>query len=250
MDNSRKLFDIPAIDDFFCFQDKKNISIINRCKTTQLLYHLIAKLCIKHSKDNEDHKTILIDGGGNNIGHLYAGLTKLSVKERFNTNQLLGSIMLSRAFTFYQLANVLINELPPLVQKVNCKTQIIVLDIFDTLCSPSANKVKPKLTKNAPDIKGDKTKLLGEMLQAMINFSIQYFSILAFTDFSNIFDKIIFSHFNQIIEIVSIPHDNEKSNSKTILYMKTSHAKKSLALDSILEIVQQRERYRTEPSPF
>jgi hypothetical protein len=247
IDNNRKLFDIPPIDEFFCFHDKKSMSIINRCKTAQLLYHLIAKLCIEHSKDNENHKTILIDGGGNNLGYLYAGLTKLSVKERFNTNQLLGSIMLSRAFTFYQLANVIINELPPLVQKLNCKTQIIVLDIFDTLFSPLANRLKPKLTKNASDINEDKIKLLGEILQGIVDFSKHGFSILAFTDFSNMFDKSIFSHFNQILEIVSAPYDDEKNSGRTILHMRTSHAKKSLTLDSILEVVQQRETQVAEP---
>ncbi len=48
---------------------------------THFLYHLIARLCIGHSKDNENNKTILIDGGGNNLGYLYIDLTKITVKE-------------------------------------------------------------------------------------------------------------------------------------------------------------------------
>ena len=235
IDNNRKLFNIPPIDDFFCFQDKKNISIINRCEATQhLLCHLVSRLCVWHSKDNEKKKTVLIDAGGNNLGYLYINLTKMSVKEKFNTNNILNNIILSRAFNLYQLANVLINELPTLIQKINCKMQIIVLDMFDTLLSPLANKVKSKLTKDALDVKGDKTKLLNEMLQNMINFSKDHFSVIAFTNLRKVFSKSIFSHFNQILEIAS-SHDNKKNKNETVIHMKTIHGKKSLALDCILE---------------
>ena len=238
IDNNRKLFNIPPIDNFFCFQDKKNISIINRCEATQhILYHLVSRLCIWHSKDNEKNKTILIDAGDNNLGYLYINLTKMSVKEKFNTNKILNNIILSRAFTLYQLANVLINELPTLIQKINCKMQIIVLDMFDTLLSPLANKVKSKLTKNIPDVKKGKTKLLNQMLQNMINFSKDHFSVIAFTNLRKVFSKSIFSHFNQILEIASI-HDNKKNKNETVIHMKTIYAKKSLALECISEIAR------------
>jgi hypothetical protein len=234
IDNNRKLFNIPPIDNFFYFQDKKNISIINRCESTQhLLYHLVTRLCIGHSKDNEKNKTVLIDAGGNNLGYLYTNLTKMLVKEKLNANKILNNIMLSRAFTLHQLANILINELPILIQKINCKMQIIVLDIFDTLLSPLANKVKSKLTKNASDFKEGK-KLLNEMLQNMIKFSKDHFSVLAFTNLRKVFSKSIFSHFNQILEISCI-HDNKKNKNETVIHMKTIHAKKSLTLEGILE---------------
>ena len=235
IDNNRKLFNIPPIDDFFCFQDKKNISIINRCEATRhLLYHLVTRLCIGHSKDNGKNKTVLIDAGGDNLGHLYINLTKMSVKEKFNTNKILGNIILSRAFTLYQLANILINEVPTLIQKLNCKMQIIVLDMFDTLLSPLADKVKSKLTKNAPDVKEGKTKLLNEMLQSMISFSKDHFSVLAFTNLRKVSSKSIPSRFNQTLEIDSI-HGNKKNKNEIVLHMKTIHAKKSLTLECILE---------------
>ena len=241
IDNRRKLFNIPSIDNFFYFQDKKNISIINRCKTTHFLYHLVTILCIEYAKNNEKSKTILIDGGGNNLGYIYLDLIKLSFKEhqqkQFNINHLLDNIIISRAFTFYQLANIVINELPILIQKLNCKIQIIVLDIFNTLFSLSINKVKSKLIKNVMDIEEeDKIKLLDEILQNIINFSKYYFSILAFTDFKKIFNKNIFSHFNQILEIDSI-YNNKSNKNESILHMKTTSTEKSLMLDSILEIV-------------
>lgn len=178
IDNRRKLFNIPSIDNFFYFKDKKNISIINRCKTTHFLYYLVAKLCIEYAKNNEKSKTILIDGDGNNLGYIYLDLIKLSVKvqqqqqqqQQFIINQLFDNIIISRAFTFYQLANIVINELHILIQKLDCKIQIIVLDMFNTLFSPSINKVNSKLIKNVLDVEegGDKIKLLDEMLQNIL----------------------------------------------------------------------------------
>ncbi|MDQ6723341.1 MAG: hypothetical protein M3Z01_03640 [Thermoproteota archaeon] len=240
IDNRRKLFNIPSIDNFFYFQDKKNISIINRCKTTHFLYHLITILCIEYAKNNKKSKTILIDGGRNNLGYLYLDLIKLSSKEhqqQFNVNQLLDNIIISRAFTFYQLANIIIKELPKLIQKLNCKIQIIVLDVFDALFSLTSNKVKSKSIINVMDIEEeDKIKLLDEILQNIINFSKYHFSILAFTDFKKTFNKNIFSHFNQILEINSI-YNNKSNKNESILHMKTMSTEKSLMLDSILEIV-------------
>ena len=83
---------------------------------------------------------------------------------------------------------------------------------------------------------GDKIKLLDEILQNIVNYSKYYFSILAFTDFKKIFNKNIFSHFNQILEIVSI-YNNHSNKNESILRMKTTSNEKSLMFDSILENV-------------
>jgi hypothetical protein len=237
-DNRRKLFDIPSIDNFFYFQGEKNISIINRCKTTHMLYHLVTKLCIKYAKYNEKSKIILIDGGGNNLGHIYLDLIKLSDKEhQFDINLLLDNIIISRAFTLYQLANIVINKLPTLIPKLNCKTQIIVLDIFNTLfSSASTDTVNSESIKNAIDIEEDKIKVLNEILQNITNFSKYYFSILAFTDFRKIFNKNIFSHFNQILEIVSSIYNNKNNKNQSILHMRRISDEKSLMLNSTIEI--------------
>jgi hypothetical protein len=237
-DNRRKLFGIPLIDDFFHFHEKKYISIINRCKTTtHLSYHLVAKLCIEFSKNNgEKNKTILIDGGGNNLGYLYVKLTKLSVKEQFNINQLLDNMMISRAFTFYQLTNVIINELPILIRKLNGKLQIIVLDMLNTLVNPSTSKTKSKSIKNVSDIEEDKIKCLEEILQNIISLSKYYFSILVFTDFKKTFNKNIFSGFDHMLEIVSI-YSNKNKKNEPVLQMKTASTEKSLILDDVLESV-------------
>jgi len=178
----------------------------------------------------------LIDGGGNNIGYLYPRLTKLSVKEQFNINQLLDNIIISRAFTFHQLTNVIINELPILIKKLNGKLQIIVLDIFDTLVTPSTRKTKPKSIKNVSGIEEDKIKCLDEILQNIISLSKHHFSILVSTDFKKTFSKNIFSGFDHVLEIVST-YSNKNKKNEPVLHMKTTYTEKSLTLDSILESV-------------
>jgi hypothetical protein len=238
--NRRKLFDIPSIDNFFHLRDEKNIIIINRCKTTHMLYHLVTKLCIKYAKYNEKSKIILIDGGGNNLGHIYLDLIKQSVKEQqqqqqIDINPLLGNIIISRAFTLYQLANIVIYKLPTLISKLNCKTQIIVLDIFNTLFSSASTDdiVNSGSKKSAIDNKEDKIKLLEEILQNIANFSKYHFSILAFTDFRKIFNKNIFSHFNQILEIVN-NYNNKNNKNQLIFHMRRISDEKSLMLNSTI----------------
>jgi hypothetical protein len=238
-DNRKKLFGIPPIDNFFYFHEKKNISIINRCKTTtHLLYQLVAKLCIEFSKNNgKKNKTIVIDGGsGNNLGYLYLKLMKLSVKEQSNINQLLDNIIISRAFTFYQLTDVIANELPMLIKKLSGKLQIIVLDIFDRLVTPSTSKIKSKPIENASDIEDDKIKRLDKTLQNIISLSKHHLSVLAFTGFKKTFNKTIFSGFDHILEIVSM-YSNKNNKNEPVLHMKTSSTGKSLMLGNIFESV-------------
>jgi hypothetical protein len=237
-DNRRKLFGMPLIDNFFCFHEKKNMSIINRCKTTtHLLYQLVAKLCIEFSQSSgKKNKTVLIDGGGNNLGYLYLKLIKLSVKEQFNINQLLDNIIISRAFTPYQLTNAIVNELPVLSKKLNCKLQIIVLDIFDTLVTPSTSNIESKSTRDASGIEEDKVKCLDKILQNIISISKHYLSILAFTGFKKTFNKNIFSGFDHILEIVN-GYGNKNNKNEPVLHMKTTSTEKSLMLDNVLESV-------------
>jgi hypothetical protein len=169
-------------------------------------------------------------------------LTKLSIKEhkqnqQFTINKILDNIIISREFTFYQLANIIIKELPILIQKLNCKIQIIVLDIVDAQFSPSSNQLKSKLIKkDAANTTEDKIKILDEILQNISNLSKNYFSILAFTDFNKTINKNIFSHFNQILEIDSI-YSNKSNKNELILHIKTTFTEKSLMLDSISEII-------------
>jgi len=103
------------------------------------------------NKEMENKRTILIDAGnGNNLGYLYLNLVKKSIKNGFDINKVLDNIIIAREFTFYQLANIIIKELPKLIdeQVVDCKIQIIVMDLLDTSLPSSSsfgyNKIRAK----------------------------------------------------------------------------------------------------------
>jgi hypothetical protein len=79
--------------------------------------------------NNQNNKTILIDArSGNNLASIYLRLTSKVLKEEFNIHKVLDNIIITRAFTFYQLANIIINEIPKLIDKLTCNIQVIVVD--------------------------------------------------------------------------------------------------------------------------
>jgi hypothetical protein len=73
-------------------------------------------------------------------------------------------------------------------------------------------------------------------LQNISNLSKNYFPVLAFTDFNKTFNKSIFSHFNQILEIDSI-YSNKSNKNESILHIKTTFTEKSLMFDIISELI-------------
>jgi hypothetical protein len=79
--------------------------------------------------NNQNNKTILIETeSGNNLASIYLRLTSKALKEEFNIHKVLDNIIITRAFTFYQLANIIINEIPKLIDKLTCNIQVIVVD--------------------------------------------------------------------------------------------------------------------------
>lgn len=152
-EQKRKLFGIPEIDNFLSFSDKKNIGIINRSSqqnTFNFLYYIIANVCISYHNKKENKKdggkTILIDAGSeNNLQFLYLNLVNRSLSLSadntmlVNIDNILDNIIVARAFTFYQLANIIIKEIPKIIQKLDNRLQIIVLDLLDTLSLSSSS---------------------------------------------------------------------------------------------------------------
>ena len=88
--------------------------------------------------NNQNNKIILIDSGsGNNLISIYLRSTSKALKEEFNFHKVLDNIIIIRAFTFYQLANIIINEIPKLIDNLNCNIHVIVVDLLETLFSSS-----------------------------------------------------------------------------------------------------------------
>jgi hypothetical protein len=209
-EQKRKLFDIQDIDNLLNFSDKKNVCMVNNRsdENNSFLFSFIAKFCVDFCSDtdiekgnNQYNKTILIDAGsGNNLAHLYLHLVNRSLKEVFNIYKVLDNIIVVRAFTFYQLANIVINEIPKLIYKLACNIQIIVIDILETLFSSSS------ITNNRKDRNDLKTfyeyeKLLNEILDNLIHISDKHFVIVSYNDINATIKRTMSSKFKNIVKL-------------------------------------------------
>lgn len=231
-DINRKLFEIPEIDKFLSFSNKKNICIQNQIyDNNNFLHHIIAKICISYYLVNDsrscsnkfkEKRTILIDAGnGNNLGSIYLNLTKLTIAKEIDINILLDSIMIVRAFTFYQLANIIINELPKFINQIGNKIQIILLDLFDTLVSSSSSsmkKTKDNSNSRSSNEIEDNIGIVNELIDMLIGLSEKYFVILTYNEAENMLcnssssssSRSLISKFNNAIKIKQVYEKKEK----------------------------------------
>ena len=225
-DINRKLFEVPEIDKLMSFSDKKNICIQNQShQSSNFLNRIIAKICIDYhsckisDKDNkvENKRTILIDAGsGNNLGCFYLNLVNQAIKKETDINSILDRIIIARAFTFSQLANMLIYELPKLVKEIGNKLQIIILDLFDTLVSSNVKSRIKKFENNSylatsGNAIQENISIINEMIDVLISLSVKYFVILTCDDCENIKDNSIAFKFNNAI---NIKRSTDKSKNK------------------------------------
>jgi len=228
-DINRKLFEVPEIDKLLSFSDKKNICIQNQShQSSNFLNRVIARICIDYhscktsGKDNkvEKKRTILIDAGsGNNLGCFYINLVNQAIKKEIDINSILDGIIISRAFTFSQLANMLIYELPKMVREIGNKLQIIILDLFDTLISSNVKSRMKKFENNgysetSRDAIQVNIRTVHEMIDVLIGLSVKYFVILTCDDCENIKDNSIAFKFNNAINIKYSTDKNKNKNEQ------------------------------------
>src|SRR6476646_9256134 len=193
----RKLFNMPEIDNLLNYLDKKNICIVNResknannNNNNNFLYSLFAQFCFefyffsKNNTCNKKNKTILIDAGnGNNLGYIHQNLINQSIK---------------KAFTIYQLANIIINEILKLINKIDYQIEIIVIDLLDTLFKTNRkNNNKYNLKRDFDE----NANLLNETLDNLIHISDKHFVIVSYNDIKNVTERSIISKFKNIVEI-------------------------------------------------
>jgi hypothetical protein len=207
----RKLFGIPEIDNQLNFSDKKNICIVNKehkNTSTNFLYSLFTQFCIdfcfssKNNTLNKEHKTVLIDAGnGNNLGYLHQNIVNQSIKNGFKINQVLDNIIIVRAFTFYQLANIIINEISKLLDNIDFNIQIIVIDLLDTLSKTNRKNNNNNDKYNLKKDFDENASLLNEILENLFYMSDKHFVIVSYNDINNLTKISITSKFRNAVEI-------------------------------------------------
>jgi hypothetical protein len=223
---NRKLFGIREIDRLLSFSGKKNICIVDKSYSkSSFLYSIIAQFCIDYCRDTDrseeeeeednkkENKTVLIDAGnGNNLGYIYISLVNKAFKAEADVRKILDKTIVTRAFTFQQLASIVLKEIPTLIQKMDCNIQFIIMDLLGTLVpsSPvmfSSNQNRPNPTggflRSNTDFEST-MHLLDEMIDQLIEFSGRYLVMVHYNAHRNLnlSESLIPSRFSNSIEII------------------------------------------------
>jgi hypothetical protein len=128
----RLTFDIKKIDDCISLRTGERICIIGERKYTKIL---IARLCVRALLSKKhggiDCPNVIVIDAGNSIDvyqHVnFARQYGLDIKKK-----VLQHIIISRVFSIYQLANIIINELPKVIQQYDHTKLIVIYDLLDT----------------------------------------------------------------------------------------------------------------------
>jgi hypothetical protein len=174
---------------------------------------LLMRLCIralmsKRQGGFESTNVIFVDAGGNN-SDVYL-CVNFARQYGLDIKKVLQSIMVTRAFTIYQLANLIIYELPRAIQQFNTKV-VVITDL-------------PNLFTQDPSVDQDEAISLIKEITNSIKTLDNTLVVVSFqpqhhhhnNNKSNVYHNIILSRFNKRIEITN----NSRSSKINLLDIK------------------------------
>ena len=130
--NIRFAFDIEKIDSLLDLEATGTLCIVGEQKYTQIL---IDRLCVhsmlpkRYGGIGSDYsKTIAIDAG--NCSNVYQSVD-FARQYGLEVKKVLQNIVVSRVFTIYQLADLIIHELPKIIKELSPRNKLIV--VYDLL---------------------------------------------------------------------------------------------------------------------
>ena len=191
--NIRFAFDIERIDSLFDLEATGTLCIVGEQKYTQIL---IDRLCV-HSMlprsyggmGSDYSKPLAIDAG--NCSNIYQ-FVDFARQYGLEVKKVLQSIVVSRVFTIYQLADLIIHELPKIIQELSPRNKLIV--VYDLL----------HLFVFDPHIdKADAKYLIKEISSSLRRLSKDRFVIVSFAHRNNEYEKSLLPVFDKRIEITN-----------------------------------------------
>ena len=200
--NIKFAFDIGKIDSILDLGASGTVCIEGEEKYTPIL---IDRLCVhsmlprRYGGIGSDYsKSIAIDAG--NCTNVYQ-LVDFARQYGLEVKKVLQNIVVSRAFTIYQLADLIIHELPKIIQELSPKNKLIVvygllhLFVFD----PHLDKVDAK-------------RLIQEIGRSLRKLSKERLVVVSFARCNNEYEKSLFPVFDKRIEIT-----NDAYNTRMLL---------------------------------
>jgi hypothetical protein len=189
----RFAFDIKKIDSLLNLEATGTLCIVGEQKYTQIM---IDRLCVhsmlprRYGGIGPDYsKTIAIDAG--NCSNIYQ-FVDFARQYGLEVKKVLQSIVVSRVFTIYQLADLITHELPKIIQELSPRNKLIVA--YDLL----------HLFVFDPHIdKADAKQLVEEIARSLKKLSKERLVVVSFARRNNEYDKSLFPVFDNRIEITN-----------------------------------------------
>jgi DNA-directed RNA polymerase subunit RPC12/RpoP len=128
--SNRLTFDIEKIDSVLKFIAGESVCIVSANKIYNNI--LLTRLCIralmsKRQGGLNSSKVIFVDASNTSDIYLYVNFAR---QYGLNIKKALQSIVISRSFTMYQLANIIINDLPKVIEQFDGTKVIIISDLL------------------------------------------------------------------------------------------------------------------------
>jgi phage FluMu protein Com len=189
----RFAFDIKKLDSLLDLEATGTLCIVGEQKYTQIL---IDRLCVhsmlprRYGGIGSDYsKPIAVDAS--NCSNVYQ-FVDFARQYGVEVKKVLQSIVVSRVFTIYQVADLIVNELPKIIQKISPRNKLIVvygllhLFVFD----PHIDKVDAK-------------RLIKEIARSLRILSKERLVVVSFSHCNNEYEKSLLPVFDKRIEITN-----------------------------------------------
>lgn len=202
--NAVKLgFDIERLDSLLNLSSHGSLCIIGNYKYAQLL---IDRLCVhsmlpkRHGGVGEGYpKVIAIDAG--NCSDVYQ-IVNFARQYGLEIKKVLQNIIVSRVFTIYQLAHLVNDELPKIIERLSTDRKNYVIVIYGLL----------HMFASDPHIdKADAKQLIKEIAASIRKISENRFVVISTTHCNREYERTLFPVFDNVIRITT-----DTENSKVL----------------------------------
>jgi hypothetical protein len=197
-------FDIEKINSCISLSAEDCICIVGERKhTNAILMRLCVRALLKLRKEqselleDSEKKVIFIDAGGGKSSDIYQCVNFARQYYGIDIKKVLQSILVTRAFTIYQLADLLIYQLPRIIQQLlEAKVIVVIADLLD-------------LFTQDPSIDQDEAiYLIKEIINSIKKTLDNTLVVVSFQSNdhhrkSYAYDKILLPRFDKRIEIIN-----------------------------------------------
>jgi hypothetical protein len=226
-DRKRRItLDIEEIDSSITLTTEDCVGIIGEARYahTILIRLCVRALILKRKSELLEFakKVIFIDAGGkNNSSDSFYRCVNFARQYGLDIKKVLQSIVVSRAFTIYQLADLVIYELPRVIQQLEAKV-ILISDLLNMFVYDPQIKIEEG-ERMIKEIINSLRKISTTTNNTLIVVSLYRHHHHHYSSFpsSYLYEKILLPRFDKCIEITN----NKKEKVNNVLDIKTRNHK-------------------------